>query len=74
MGVEVELECDDERLRPEKSEVFRLCADATKARTLVGWTPRLTGLEGLRAGLRETIDWFTRPENLKLYKGGIYNV
>jgi len=74
MGVEVELECDDERLRPEKSEVFRLCADATKARTLVGWTPRLTGLEGLRAGLQETIDWFTRPENLKLYKGGIYNV
>lgn len=74
MGVEVELECDEERLRPEKSEVFRLCADATKARTLVGWTPRLTGLEGLRAGLQETIDWFTRSENLKLYKGGIYNV
>lgn len=71
-GVEVEL--DQQRLRPEKSEVERLCADNSQARQLLGWTPHYAGGEGLRRGLRETVEWFARPENLKLYKADLYNI
>ncbi|MBN2288958.1 MAG: SDR family oxidoreductase [Candidatus Glassbacteria bacterium] len=74
MGASVELIPEDRRIRPEKSEVERLCADNSKARKLTAWTPSYTGLEGLQKGLRKTIDWFIKPENLKLYKTDIYNI
>ena len=74
MGASPEFIPEDERMRPEKSEVERLCADSSKARKLTGWEPSYTGAEGLRKGLRETIDWFINPENLKLYKTDIYNI
>jgi NAD dependent epimerase/dehydratase len=74
MGVDIEVEADKGRLRPEKSEVYRLWADNAKARRLLGWSPRYAGRDGLREGLKETIEWFTRPENLRLYKSEIYNV
>lgn len=60
----------EERLRPENSEVFRLIGDNTKIRSLTGWEPR----HDLQAGLRETVDWFKRPENLSRYKAWIYNL
>jgi len=60
----------EERLRPENSEVFRLIGDNTKIRSLTAWTPR----HDLQAGLRETVDWFKRPENLSRYKAWIYNL
>ena len=74
MGVNVEIETDDVRLRPDKSEVERLWADNSKAKRLLGWEPRYAGLEGLRRGLEETVKWFADPENLKLYKAHLYNV
>lgn len=74
MGVKIEIETDEVRLRPEKSEVDRLWAANDKARELVGWTPAYAGNDGFRRGLQETIAWFTNPENLKNYKAGIYNV
>ena len=74
MGVEVEVVTDADRLRPEKSEVERLWADNAKAARLAGWRPRYGGLDGLRRGLSETIDWFTEPANLARYKPGIYNI
>ena len=74
MGVEVEIETDDVRLRPSASEVERLWADNSKARELCGWVPEYGGREGFRRGLSETIDWFTDPVNLAGYKSGIYNV
>lgn len=74
MGVEVTIEIDEERLRPEKSEVDRLLADNSKAEALTGWTPRWAGEEGLRRGLKETAAWFTRSENLARYKVGQYTV
>ena len=52
------------------SEVERLFADNAKARDLLGWEPRVPGPDGLRRGLIETIDWFRRPANLRLYKPG----
>jgi len=70
MNSDVEFVTDDQRLRPEKSEVFRLWCDNTRIRDLTGFEPKFS----LRDGLAETIEWFTRPENLAKYKAGIYNL
>ncbi|MBA5851065.1 GDP-mannose 4,6-dehydratase [Clostridium sp. cel8] len=64
----VDIICDDERLRPEKSEVNRLWADNTKIKELTGWNPKYT----LDDGLKETIDWIKC--NMKYFKTDIYNV
>lgn len=74
MEADVEITCDEERLRPDKSEVERLWASNEKAKQLAGWEPEYAGKDGLRRGLRETVDWFTCPENLSRYKADIYNV
>jgi dTDP-glucose 4,6-dehydratase len=74
MGAEVEIETDEVRLRPEKSEVERLWADNSKAAALLGWKPRYAGLDGLRIGLSQTAEWFGNPENLRNYKSDIYNI
>ncbi len=74
MGVEIEIETEQVRLRPEKSEVDRLWADNSKARRLTGWEPQYGGKDGFRRGLAETVAWFGQPENLKAYKADIYNI
>lgn len=74
MGVDIEIEMDDQRLRPEKSEVERLWASNEKSRNLLGWRPHYGGLEGFRKGLTETIAWFCEPTNLAAYKADIYNL
>lgn len=61
---------DPNRIRPEKSEVFRLYGDNTKIMKHTNWEP----LYNLESGLKETIEWFTNKNNLKHYKAGIYNV
>ena len=70
MGSDVEFITDDQRLRPEKSEVFRLWCDNTRIRGLTGFEPR----HDIRDGLQRTIDWMTQPANLAKYKAHIYNV
>jgi len=45
----------------------RLWADNSKLKRLTTWRPLFEGREDFRRGLRETIDWFSRPENLRLY-------
>ncbi len=70
MGSDVELLEDVQRLRPERSEVFRLWCDNRKMRELTGFQP----MHDLRSGLRATIDWFLAPGNLAQYKTDIYNV
>ncbi|WP_211942355.1 NAD-dependent 4,6-dehydratase LegB [Cylindrospermopsis raciborskii] len=74
MGVEIEIETDEVRLRPEKSEVNRLWADNTKAKQLVGWEPLYGGREGFKQGLAETAEWFMNPTNLAGYKSDRYNI
>ena len=74
MGVEVEVACDRQRLRPTDSEVERLWADNSKARRLTGWRPAYAGIEGLRRGLTETVEWFLDPRNLCAYKANRYNI
>jgi NAD dependent epimerase/dehydratase len=65
---------DINRVRPKKSEVERLWADNTKAKKLFNWEPKYNGVSGLRLGLIETINWFEKADNLKLYKADIYNI
>lgn len=74
MGAEVEIETDDLRLRPDKSEVERLWADNRKAFELSGWQPNYAGREGLKRGLTETAAWFREPANLACYKADRYNI
>jgi dTDP-glucose 4,6-dehydratase len=74
MGRDLAIASDAERWRPDRSEVDRLCADANKARQLLNWQPKISGVDGLRAGLRQTIEWFTHPENLKQYRADSYNL
>jgi dTDP-glucose 4,6-dehydratase len=74
MGSAIEIVTDDQRLRPDKSEVERLFASNAKAKELLGWSPAYGGLGGFKRGLAETVAWFTDPENLAGYKAGIYNL
>jgi len=74
MRCNIEIMTDEERFRPEKSEVERLWADNTKAQRLFGWQPRYSGIEGFRRGLTETAEWFMNPANVVSYKSDIYNI
>ena len=61
---------ESERLRPEKSEVFRLFGSNKKLLEFTNWRQEYT----LENGLAETIEWFRNESNLKMYKAGIYNI
>lgn len=73
-GVEIEVVADEQRFRPEKSEVQRLWADNSKARRLLAWQPAYVGRDGLKRGLTETVAWFTDPSNHTCYKVERYNI
>lgn len=70
MQSNVEFVLDEQRLRPEKSEVSRLWCDNSKIRNLTGFSPRFS----ISEGLQKTIEWFTSSDNLAKYKADIYNV
>ena len=74
MDTDIEIETDEIRLRPEKSEVNRLWADNSKAKRLLHWEPEYGGRDGFRRGLKETAEWFSNPDNLKKYKADVYNI
>lgn len=74
MGAEIEIVADQQRFRPEKSEVERLFAAAGKLGRLTGWTPEYAGRDGFARGLQQTVEWFADPENRRGYKAGIYNL
>jgi nucleoside-diphosphate-sugar epimerase len=68
VGKDLEVISKDKRKRPEKSEVNRLLADATKAKELLGWEPKHT----LDEGLTKTIDWV--KESLDRFQPGKYQI
>jgi NAD dependent epimerase/dehydratase len=61
---------DSIRIRPEKSEVFRLFGSNEKLKSYTDWKQEYS----LEKGLKETIEWFSKKENLQQYKSDIYNV
>ena len=70
MGSNIGIKEDDKRIRPKKSEVFRLCCDNSKIKDLTGFSTELSFEEGLK----RTIDWFSDPKNLSVYKTELFNV
>lgn len=63
-----EIEIDQERVRPGKSEVTCLQASCEKIKNIAGWTPE-TDIE---TGLKITIDWIS--ENIGIYRPGKYTI
>ena len=70
MSSNVTFTIENQRLRPKKSEVFRLLCDNKKIKDLIGYKPQVD----IKDGLKKTIEWITLPENLKKYKHEVYNV
>lgn len=70
MGVKAVVESDQNRIRPQNSEVFRLLCDNTKLRDMTGYKNKYS----LGHGLQNTIDWFKKDVNKKQYKAELYNV
>ncbi|TMB56565.1 MAG: NAD-dependent epimerase/dehydratase family protein [Chloroflexi bacterium] len=66
----IEVVQDPERLRPDASEVMRLVSDSSQLRALTGWQPE----HSFEDGLRDTIRWFTDPENLARYKVDLFTL
>ena len=65
-----EIITDEKRIRPDKSEVYRLYGSNAKLKKYTSWNQKYS----LQKGLFETIEWFKNPANLKLYKTDIYNL
>ena len=61
---------DEQRIRPAKSEVFRLFGSNKKLMANTEWQLCYS----FKQGITETIEWFRQPENLKKYKPNIYNI
>lgn len=68
VGRDVEIITDDQRVRPEGSEVMRLIADNRKAKELMGWEPQVS----IRDGLQQTINWIS--DHLHLFDIDRYTV
>ena len=68
MGSKIVINTDDQRVRPENSEVERLFCDNTKLIKNTNWQPDYD----LEKGLVETIEWLKK--NISLYKPQLYNV
>ena len=70
MRSDVKFITDEQRMRPEKSEVFRLWCDNTLIEKLTGFKPQVD----IQEGRQRTIDWFSDSQHIERYKHGIYNV
>ena len=68
IGSKVEIVSDEQRIRPDKSEVERLFCDNRKIKANTAWTPNYN----LESGLKETIEWIRN--NQSYFKSDIYNV
>jgi len=74
MNSNIQIKESKERVRPKNSEVERLFACNKKAKLLMGWEPEYSGIAGFKKGLKETIEWFTKAENIKSIKPNVYNI
>jgi dTDP-glucose 4,6-dehydratase len=68
MNRDIPIALEGARVRPENSEVDRLCADSRKGQSILGWSPKYS----LEDGLAATVDWIR--ENSERYRSGVYVV
>lgn len=68
IGKPIQIESEPARMRPQNSEVERLLADNTQARTILDWRPAVD----LEEGLQRTIDWM--KSNLQYYRPDAYAI
>jgi NAD dependent epimerase/dehydratase len=74
MNTELDIVTDEQRLRPDGSEVNRLYGDNNRLHQLTGWQPAYGGIDGFRQGLAITAQWFSDPVNLAQYRPDTYAV
>ena len=74
LNVKVKIEFSSERIRPKNSEVDRLLASNSKAKSMLDWTPEHDGIIGLKKGLTKTIRWFQNKKNMSFYKDDGYKI
>tara|TARA_B100000963_G_C22553534_1_gene637941 strand:+ start:172 stop:1167 length:996 start_codon:yes stop_codon:yes gene_type:complete len=72
-GRKLDISQDNRRVRPKKSEVDRLLANNKKAKKILGWSPKFSKNKDFEKGLKKTIEWFLKKENLNIYKTDIFN-
>jgi len=69
-GSDIKIKIDKQRIRPDKSEVERLLSDTTLLKNHTKYKPE----HSFDQGLNKTVEWFSKKENLQLYKSNIYNI
>ena len=74
MEAEIDIQSDEQRLRPQKSEVNRLWADNGRIKEVTDWKPEYAEIDGFKKGLTQCIKWYCDPENLARFKTDIYNI
>tara|TARA_B100001248_G_scaffold200153_1_gene154428 strand:- start:7699 stop:8697 length:999 start_codon:yes stop_codon:yes gene_type:complete len=74
MNVEIEIISENERKRPKDSEVNRLFGDNSLLKKLTDWEPKFSGINGFKDGLAITVEWFSKKENLDIYKANKYAI
>ena len=74
MNVEIEIISENERIRPKDSEVNRLFGDNNLLKKLTDWEPKFSGINGFKDGLQITVEWFSKKENLNIYKANSYAI
>ncbi len=74
MNADVNIVTEDQRIRPDASEVERLWASNEKAKKVLNWSPAYGGQEGFKRGLKQSIAWYSDPSHAPLYKADLYNI
>jgi|TARA_B110000967_G_C18783677_1_gene509615 NAD dependent epimerase/dehydratase len=74
MGVKINVTSEKKRMRPKKSEILILKSNNLKARKLLKWKPEFIKKKGFIKALKQTIDWYSKSENIKNFKEDIYNI
>jgi NAD dependent epimerase/dehydratase len=72
MNMEIKTKTDTTKMRPEKSDVLRLCAANKKAAELINWRPKSTGIQGFKQNLVNVVNWYSQPENLEKFETQIH--
>lgn len=71
---EIKIVTEERRTRPEKSEVERLFSSNAKALKILNWKPAYSGKLGFKDGIEKTVEWFSDPANLAMYRDAGYMI